>query len=393
MSYIVGEVLMVRLIRRYEDREYRTEAKQVGTLYHVCTLDAFANRIIEDKELGTKNNLHSSGKYWNGLLKTYNAVSFTRDKLFVVPTDEIRESNILFQIVVDGDKLSNKYKIIPYQDLISVDYPKLSQKEEVVIGPITNFKSYIKEVHFDIKDLETLFNNSNSLIYNLKQVIEYLGTIKCTRVNLPYSDNYGNLKFKYSSHTFKINTLEELIDKITTKNNTIGYIDTTDLLEKYLDTHNRSISSDLDLLYKDNSKFFTKSICNLLLTKSEDINVIKFCLEHGADVNIKDKYMCTPLNTACLRNNTELARLLLEHDADVNIKDKNNREPLYWACLYNNIELAKLLLDHGSGRDLDINNLPDYITKNKQIEDLVLSYLNKNKGRNESIKIRRLYRL
>ena len=146
------------------------------------------------------------------------------------------------------------------------------------------------------------------------------------------------------------------------------------------------------MLYKDNSKFFTKNVCNLLLTKSEDINVIKFCLEHGADVNIKDKYMCTPLNTACLRNNTELAKLLLEYDADVNFKDINNREPLYWACLYNNIELARLLLEYGAWKNLDVNNLPDYITRNREIEDLVLSYLSKNKSKNESIKVRKLYR-
>ena len=134
---------MVRLIKKMNrlnknESYYIKEGKQVGDLYHVCTLDALVEYIIPE------NKLEASGKYWNRLLKTNQAVSFTRDKLFVVPTEEIREADILFQIVVDGDKLSNKYKIVPYQDLISVDYPKLSQKEEVVIGPITNFKSYIK---------------------------------------------------------------------------------------------------------------------------------------------------------------------------------------------------------------------------------------------------------
>ena len=40
---------MVRLVRKYEDREYRTEAKQVGTLYHVCTLDAKVKSIVKDQ--------------------------------------------------------------------------------------------------------------------------------------------------------------------------------------------------------------------------------------------------------------------------------------------------------------------------------------------------------
>ena len=120
--------------------------------------------------------------------------------------------------------------------------------------------------------------------------------------------------------------------------------------------------------------------------------VAKLLIEYGADVNIKDTYGYTPLSMACAKNNTELVKLLLEHGADVNSKDKSGYTPLIYACYDNNIELAKLLIEHGAGKDLDANNLPRYITKDKQIEDLVLSFLNSNK-KTESIKIRRLYRL
>ena len=125
----------------------------------------------------------------------------------------------------------------------------------------------------------------------------------------------------------------------------------------------------------------------------DNIELVKLLLEHGADVNIKDDVdRKTPLYNACYKNKLNIAKLLLKHGADVNIKDGYGLTPLYNACYYNNIELIKLLLEHGAGKDLDVNNLPDYITRNKQIEDLVLSYLNKNK-KTESIKIRRLYRL
>ena len=154
------------------------------------------------------------------------------------------------------------------------------------------------------------------------------------------------------------------------------------------------------------------------------LNIAKLLLEHGADVNIKDEYGHTPLYNACYKNNlniaklllkhgadvnsksdgltplyqaslkrnTNLAKLLIEHGADVNFKDEYGYTPLYNACYYNNIELIKLLLEHGAGKDLDADNLPEYITNNKEIEDLVLSYLSKNKRRNESIKIRKLYK-
>ena len=160
--------------------------------------------------------------------------------------------------------------------------------------------------------------------------------------------------------------------------------------------------------------------------KKGNTEIVKLLLEHGADVNIKDKYVDTPLYWACVKNHTEVAKVLIGHGADVNSENNYGVSPLSWACRNNNIELVKfliehgadvnskgedeetplsqaciksnievvkLLLEHGAGKDLDADNLPDYITKNKQIEDLVLSYLNKNKGRNESIRLRRLYRL
>ena len=500
MSYIVGEVPMVRLIRRDEYKEYKTEVKQVGTLYHVCTLNALVNYIIPE------NQLSASGKYKNALLNTYDAISFTRDSLFVVPTWTVDDADILFQFVVDGERLSEHYKVTPYQAL---DWTKnistRSEKEEVVIGPIKNFKSYIKEVHFDIKSPSrtTLLKQKDSL----EKVKEYLGSIKCTRTTLPY--HVGNNKHSYKKtkndfELYKIKTLDDLIQYIEDIKDAKGsdtlldVIDSKELFDKYfgdlpndqlitlLKKHPKWINIEFDegtsvlsmaILYNNIElvKFIIEQgtdvnskdrdgdgtplywacvqedteIIKLLLEHGADINgkirdgetplsracyynrteVAKLLLDLGADPNIKDAEGKTPLYWAFKRNHTEIIKLLLEHGADANIKDKDGYSLLYHACRYsknielvklllehgadksinvknkyggtplshacdwNNIELVKLLLEHGAGEDLDINSLPNYITNNKHIEDLVLSYLNKNKGRNESIKIRRLYRL
>ena len=561
---------MVRLIKKYEEKEYRTESKQVGTLYHVCTLNAFANRIIEDKGLGTKDNLHSSGKYYNNLLKTDKAVSFTRDPLFVVPTWTVDDADILFQFVIDGDKLSEHYKITPYQAL---DWTKnrstWSEKEEVVKGPIKNFKSYIKEVHFDIKSLSptTLSRKKASL----KKVKKYLGSIKCTRTTLPYHSGDNKHSYKKSKNEFdlyKIKTLDDLIQYIENlknitlsdySNTLVDTIDSRELFGKYIEDlsedqlitllkkypkwinikdkngytplYNACFNdktklakflieqwADINIKDKDGKTplylacyYNNTELAKLLLEYGADVNsknesgitplfwscsknnteLVKLLIEHGADVNSKNEYGYTLLHLACSKNNTELVKLFIEHGADINSKDKvgetpllwtcknNNTElakllleygadvdsknnygetPLYWtcnnnytelvkllieygadvnfkdrdrytplfwscsknntelvkfliehgadvnsknkygdtplskACYRNNTELVKLLLDHGAWKDLDANNLPEYITNNKEIEELVLSYLNKNKRRNESIKVRRLYR-
>ena len=642
---------MVRLIKRYKDREYKTEAKQVGTLYHVCTLDAFVNRIIEDKELGTKDNLHSSGKYHNDLLGTYDAISFTRDSLFVVPTWTVSDGDILFQFVVDGDKLSEHYKITPYQARDwTQDRPTWSEKEEVVKGPIKNFKSYIKEVKFDIKSLNP--TDLSKLAEPLKKVEEYLGSIPCTRTTLPYhsGDNKHGFK-KFKNIQYEIKTLNDLISYIENLNDIkvsdyddhlVNMIDSIDLFGKYYDDlseeqvtailkkhpewlkkedvfkyvfdgdnidliklildkvknpnikdsegknllfytdnieiinllldsgiavdakdnygntallkacingtpekvkllleHGANINlkdkmgfspllnsmrnhrdvaklllefgadpdvkdddgetplmwasssrniekakllldygadvnvknkegrtaldmvsySDIDMAKlliehgadvnnksKDDITFLIRSCYNnldmvkFLVEHGADVNmksksgmspllsacafnkddIASYLLEHGADVNSKDKYGMTPLSSACSHNYTKVAKILIEHGADVNSKDKDGKTPLiwvcsngdielaklliehgadvnsknkygvtplYWACYNNHTEVAKLLLEHGAGKDLDVNNLPDYITKNKQIEDLVLSYLSKSKNESK----RRMY--
>lgn len=145
------------------------EAKQVGILYHVCTLEAYLKYIYPT------DTLKASGTFNNKLYKGRDYVSFTRDQHFVVEIDS--KHNILIQLVIDGDKLSEHYKIGPYnyyafplsnrdiysdqdkfgdlasseednEDSFIYDDPKNRQQEEVVKGPIKNLSKYIKEIRF-----------------------------------------------------------------------------------------------------------------------------------------------------------------------------------------------------------------------------------------------------
>ena len=386
MSYIVGEVLMVRLYRKYEDREYRTEAKQVGTLYHVCTLDAFVNRIIEDKELGTKNNLHASGKYKNKLLDTYDAVSFTRDPLFVVPTWTVSDADILFQFVVDGDKLSEHYKVTPYS--YTDGDPNKSEKEEVVIGPIKDFKSYIKEVRFDVKALS--FKNTNQIIDELKKVKEYLGSIPCKRTTLPFlhatmkgwSHNYKKSLKEYD--LYKVKTIDELISLLESIENVdiMDYIDSKDLLGRYVsqlsysqierimrehpnwinkDWINQylfSLSDDLlERIIKEHPEWIDKNsleelFIHAIISKDPSIQIIKVCLENGLDINKEvehEGYTAVPLEFVLLfnKNPLEVVKLLIEHGADIK---KVSIRPIRNSCVYGGTGTAsilKLFLENG----------------------------------------------
>jgi ankyrin repeat protein len=62
-----------------------------------------------------------------------------------------------------------------------------------------------------------------------------------------------------------------------------------------------------------------------------DPNVVKRFIEQGADVNIRDEYLITPLHNAIHYKHTEAAKVLISHGADVNAKNVEGNTPLYVA--------------------------------------------------------------
>ena len=105
---------MLRLI------ELLQEAKQVGTLYHHTRYYNAAN-ILKTSELCSSREAYDDGMY---------AVSFTRDADF--------HGNFLSnkggdqcRFVINGDKLSNNYKIRPYAES---EWDPRAESEEQVRG-------------------------------------------------------------------------------------------------------------------------------------------------------------------------------------------------------------------------------------------------------------------
>lgn len=118
-----------------------TEGKQVGTLYHFTKLIPLI-RILETNTLKGSNTWDKSEKPF---------VSFTRNKngWHVAGGKNVR-------IAIDGDKLSNNYKISPFdmQNLQSWDNAPLDEMEERVFGDINNITNYITEILVQSREFE-----------------------------------------------------------------------------------------------------------------------------------------------------------------------------------------------------------------------------------------------
>jgi hypothetical protein len=114
------------------------EAKQVGILYHY-TENWLLKQIIES----------------NTLLAP---VSFTRSK----DKKTVSWINVEAALVIDGDKLSTKYKIRPYQDR-DEEGRFFDEMEERVNKDITNLDRYIIKVilYEPDSDIESLLKEKN----------------------------------------------------------------------------------------------------------------------------------------------------------------------------------------------------------------------------------------
>jgi hypothetical protein len=136
------------------------EAKQVGILYHFTDIDGLLG-ILETNEL------------WSSETNA-NHVSLTRDK----QGWHVGTLDNAFRISLDGNKISNKYKIRPYSwdgDGIDRGTGNTESEEAVLTDKITNIRDYI----VDINANKELYNKSYGYdIDDLNQVKQLYSNLK-----------------------------------------------------------------------------------------------------------------------------------------------------------------------------------------------------------------------
>jgi hypothetical protein len=153
------------------------EAKQVGTLYHNSQIWRI-KKIIKDNKLeaisNTLNNLvnfrtKSDDVFFHPLAGSFVVkdnnkkyppyVSFTRNKTYARTPDDVK-------IILDGNKLSQKYKIIPYSHFGG---RKIDEMEERIYKDVTNLDKYIIKLilPFNEPELESLLKEKN-IPYEIK---------------------------------------------------------------------------------------------------------------------------------------------------------------------------------------------------------------------------------
>jgi len=129
------------------------ESKQVGILYHNTSVDR-AKKILEtnkfeaflnDSNILTDFRYQTPGKDFlitpfgpivTDRYKHKKYVSFTRNKFYIRTFDNV-------QFIIDGNKLSENYKIVPYSQFGGREH---DESEERVYKDINNLSKYLLKI-------------------------------------------------------------------------------------------------------------------------------------------------------------------------------------------------------------------------------------------------------
>ena len=78
------------------------------------------------------------------------------------------------------------------------------------------------------------------------------------------------------------------------------------------------------------------------------LQVVRYLLQHGVDVNVRDSVVDTPLLLASYQGHLDVVQCLLEHGADANLLGNRHYAPLTFAAYYGHVNVVRLLLEHNA---------------------------------------------
>ena len=192
------------------------EGKQVGTLYHYTSLKA-ADKILKDGFIqGSDKSISGYSPQIKQKDNLYS-LSFTRNKNFH-SVYRLIGSDVECRFVIDGNSLSNKYKIQPaaakgFEKFKSKDF----EAEEVIVSPSqikVPVKPYIKSIDLLIEPIENWVVDG----FDPYKFIKVLKQIKDQGIEVNMVDKNGNpapknLRLSFSQWLKK--PVHKVINKLT----------------------------------------------------------------------------------------------------------------------------------------------------------------------------------
>ena len=118
-----------------------SEGKQVGILYHFTRLSNLANMLDDGFDM------KSNHKYVS-FTRDYNLIDYHKKSNQISKNFEFQDSwgnDTVVRLAIDGDRLSNRYKIQPFMDTTNDVTPQSTEQEEIIKGN-ADIEKYITQI-------------------------------------------------------------------------------------------------------------------------------------------------------------------------------------------------------------------------------------------------------
>ena len=329
------------------------EAKQVGTLYHVCSVEAARNYIFPEDQL------KGSGRYTaNKITGTKDVIYFSRNKR-IDNVAFLTRSHMIIQFVVDGDKLSERYHIFPYNDFIDDERTGYSgsnslrptktplnqlinnrQQEECVLGTIKNFSSYVTKINMYYDKTIKLSGASTKRYYDKDEAEEVVDEVnkfcKSHGIELNLANNLKALlkipfevKRNTSASNSNSNSNSDSKKKAVRKSMSKTELDSEFWRAAYtsdIDRMKELLAAGANVNYGEYNRTYLHQLSFFKKLSDDDLKVAQFLIDSGCNVNQQDINGCTALLNGV--NNIPFATMLIKAGADPNIADNKGNTPL-----------------------------------------------------------------
>jgi len=243
-----------------------------------------------------------------------------------LPLNIINKKNINDNLIQSYLKAIDNKKKEEIKILYNEKYNDNAEKDVVFEMYIKN-ELNLERLQFIVENCTSYLNISSSLIKELikdnnKELLEIL------------FKNY----LKFFDNKFILNLIKKYENKTPI----------TDFeLSSLINNDKYKISTELgnDFEQYDSSNYLFNTC------KSGNETAVKFLLEHGADMTIRDKDNRIALALACESGNLNLVKYLIHLGADINNENNFGLSHMFNACYGGNLNIVKYLVEHG----LDIN--------------------------------------
>lgn len=164
-----------------------------------------------------------------------------------------------------------------------------------------------------------------------------------------------------------------------------------EIIKKYVLKNNivcvkKAIKNNADVNYRFKKGKFKGFTILMVAAKKGNLEIVKFLLKAGANVNSKMILLKknaftihkgkTALHFASIKGDVEIVRLLIKAGANTNTNDAGNYSPLTASIIYKNFEIARILIK--SGTNVNFNDGDALVFSARSADMKFIKFLIKN---------------